>query len=208
MTEADRLDRLVTLLDAGCSPGGWFQPHRLVMLETDPSDPKALVLGQRVLPEGDHPLDHLLGFTAPPNWLGLGVICFGWATSEAGDRPRARAAHQSGGTRARAAHQSGATRARVVTLVERAGNVAATTALDDGTVSDEPAEGTISDALHRCLGLPTPPPTASSGEFFAVMWLHALLSAPRGISWADAAARHPASAWLRSLGRRPGRDDL
>lgn len=210
LTEADRLDRLVTLLDAACSSGGWFQPHRLVMVESDPADPTALLLGQRVLAAGDHPLDHLLGFTAPPDWLGLGVICFGWtAAAPTGDNhdsfcdppsPHPAPSVVGGGC--------GRRRVRVVTLLERTGNQASTAALDDGAVSDEPAEGTVSDALHRCLGLPTPAPPASTAEFFAVLWLQGLLSAPRGIAWADAAAQHPAFAWLGALGRRPGCDDL
>lgn len=202
LTEADRLDRLVTLLDAACRPGGWFQPHRLVMVEPDPTDPRTLLLGQRPLPEGDHPLDHLLGFVAPQEWLGMGVVCFGWAA------PPAAGDVDSPTIPERPSHHPQRCRVRVVTLVDRAGEMRATAALDDGTVSDEPARGTISDALHRCLGLPTPPPPASSGELFAIIWLEALLSAPRGISWSGAAARHPACAWLRSLGRRPGRDEL
>lgn len=211
LTETDSLDRLVTLLDAACSSGGWFQPHRLVMVEVDPADPTALLLGQRVLPAGDHPLDHLLGFTAPPEWMGLGVICFGWTGAEPSgedvpasfcDRPSPHPAPS--GPAAGCARR----RVRVVTLLERTGNQASTTALDDGAVSDEPAQGTVSDALHRCLGLPTPAPPASTAEFFAVLWLQGLLSAPRGIAWTYAAAQHPAFAWLRALGRRPGCDDL
>ncbi len=206
LVEADRLDRLVTLLDAAWSEQGWFQPHRLVTLEADPADPDAVLLGQRPLPEADHPLDHLLGFTAPPGWLAMGLVCFGWA------RPATVLDDATGLDDASAgrgaAPQRRRRRARVVTLVDRSGNNQATATLDDGSVSDEPAQGTVSDALHRCLGLPTAPPPASSAELFAVLWLEALLAAPRGISWADATALHPSSAWLASLGRRAGSDDL
>lgn len=200
LAEADRLDRLVTLLDAAWSDQGWFQPHRLVTLEADPADPDTVLLGQRPLPEADHPLDHLLGFTAPPGWLAMGLVCFGWAHSVT--------ALDDGRAGRGAPRQRQRRRARVVTLVDRSGNNQATATLDDGTVGDEPAQGTVSDALHRCLGLPTAPPPAGSAELFAVLWLEALLAAPRGISWADATALHPSSAWLASLGRRSGSDDL
>lgn len=127
----DPLDRVVTLLDAAFREGGWHQPNFLVMVDAD--DGEAFDLGAKPLPEGSHPLDHLLGFVAPASWSAFGAVCFGRVVP--GDR-----------------------RARVVTLVARSGETYAVTTLDDGTVIDEPGEGAIIDALHRCLGLPTPPP--------------------------------------------------
>ncbi|MBW3649042.1 MAG: hypothetical protein KY458_00590 [Actinobacteria bacterium] len=202
LAEVDLLDRLVTLVDAASTGEGWFQPHRLVMVETDRSDPSVVLLGQRALPEGVHPLDHLLGFRAPDQWLALGAVCFGWAA------PSTTADVRHGTTSECPSAHPERRRVRVVTLVDRTGNACATAALDDGTVTDEPPQGAVVDALRRCLGVPTPPPPTTTAELFAVMWLQRLLSAPRGISWAEAAQGHPASAWLRSLGRRPGVDDL
>ncbi|MBW3615416.1 MAG: hypothetical protein KY439_08940 [Actinobacteria bacterium] len=202
LAEVDRLDRLVTLLDAASIDDGWYQPHRLVMLDADPSDPTVVLLGQRVLPDGDHPLQHLLGFSAPEQWSALGAVCFGWAAPSGG------ADIHYGTTSERPGRHPERRRVRVVTLVDRNGDARATAAMDDGTVTDEAPHGALDDALRRCLGLATPPPPTTTAELFAVMWLQGLLSAPRGISWAEAAERHPAFAWLRSLGRRPRADDL
>ncbi len=198
----DRLDRLVTLLDAATSEDGWHQPHRLVSIESDP-DTFEMSFGFRTLEPGDHPLDHLLGFVAPKAWTGIGVICFGWA-APAGDADLARG---TAGTRP--SHHPDRRRVRVITLLDRRGREQATASLDDGTVVDEPGSGTVSDALRRCLGLPTPPPPVGPAELFAALWLAAVAnSAGDGAGWNDLVRLHPAMQLLAAEGHRPRTDEL
>ena len=160
----DPLDRIVTLLDDAFREGGWHQPHFLVMVEDD--DGESFSLGTRPLPPGSHPLEHMLGFVAPASWSAFGAVCFGRAAPE--DR-----------------------RARVVTLVARTGETYAVTSLDDGTVMDEPGEGSVTDALRRCLGLATPPPPCPTNELFDAYWLRSVLAAGRRMTWREAAALRP-----------------
>lgn len=195
--EPDRLDRLVTLLDASCREEGWHQPHRLVSVEAD-GDDGSLSFGFRVLDPGEHPLDHLLGFVAPPTWTGLGLVCFGWASPPSVD-----------GCGGRPSEHPERRRVRVVSLLDRSGEERATATLDDGTVVDEPGAGTVSDALRRCLGLATPAPPVGSGELFAAMWLSSIASSRRRLTWAEAVMLHPAMQLLaRSAGRRPQVEEL
>jgi hypothetical protein len=193
--EPDRLDRLVTLLDAAFQDEGWHQPHRLVSLEPDPDDPDGLAFGFRVLPDGAHPLDHLLGFVAPPSWSALGLVCYGWASppSDTGGRPSKHPDRR---------------RVRVVTLLHRNGEERATAALDDGSVVDEAGVGTVADALRRCLGLPTLPPPVSTAELFAALWLGRVAAQPSRVSWAEAARLHPAMEALAAGGHRPQPEEL
>ena len=196
LPEPDRLDRLVTLLDAAFRGEGWHQPHRLVSLEPDADDPDGLAFGFRVLPDGAHPLDHLLGFVAPPSWWALGLVCYGWAAP-----PDATA-------RSRPSLHPSRRRVRVVTLLGRDGDERATATLDDGTVIDEPGVGTVTDALRRCLGLPTTAPPVSTAELFAALWLGRVAAAPDRLSWAEAARLHPALAVLEAGGHRPQPEEL
>lgn len=159
----DPLDRVVTLLDDAFREGGWHQPHFLVMVEDEGG---SLSLGTRPLPPGSHPLEHLLGFVAPASWSAFGAVCFGRVAP--GDR-----------------------RARVVTLVARTGEQHAVASFDDGTVVDEPAAGSVTDALRRCLGLPTPPPPCSTADLFASHWLASVLAAGRRLTWKEVASLRP-----------------
>ena len=192
LPEPDRLDRLVTLLDATCREEGWHQPHRLVSIED--ADDEGFNFGFRVLAQGEHPLDHLLGFVAPASWSGIGLVCFGWASPPSGE--------------ARPSEHPDRRRVRVVTLLDRSGDERATARLDDGTVVDEPGSGTVSDALRRCFGLATPAPPVDSGELFAAMWLSSIASSDRRLSWAEAVMLHPAMQVLRSGGHRPQVEEL
>lgn len=185
--EPDRLDRLVTVIDAACRDEGWHQPHRIVSVED--ADEERCNVGFRPLDEGEHPLDHLLGFVAPESWSALGLVCYGWA-SPASDEGRP-------------SEHPERRRVRVVSLLDRSGDERATTTLDDGTVLDEPGAGTVSDALRRCLGLATPPPPVGSGELFAAMWLTSIAGAGRRLTWTEAVMLHPAMQVLRAGGHRP-----
>jgi hypothetical protein len=207
LPEPDRLDRLVTLLDAASAAGGWYQPHRLVSLEPDPDRDTfgAVTFGFRTLEEGQHPLDLLLGFVAPAPWSGLGVICFGWAAPAApGDLEAGR--HTTSGRRP--STHPGRVRVRVTTLVDRRGRERATTTLEDGSVVDEPGVGTVVDALRRCLRLPTAPPPVGSAELFAALWLADLAASRRALTWPEAALRHPALRALGSSRSRPQPEEL
>jgi hypothetical protein len=191
--EPDRLDRFVTLLDAAFRDEGWHQPHRLVSLEADPDDPEGLAFGFRVLPDGAHPLDHLLGFVAPPTWSALGLVCFGWASPPDAGRPSVHPARR---------------RVRVVTLLDRDGDERSTATLDDGSVIDEPGVGTVADALRRCLGVATVAPASSTAELFAALWLGRVAAAPARLWWVEAARLHPAMEVLAAGGHRPQPEEL
>ena len=196
LPEPDRLDRLVTLLDAACAGEGWHQPHRLVSVADidDDDDGDRVDFAFRVLGAGEHPLDHLLGFVAPESWSAIGLVCHGWASPPSSEgRPSEHPERR---------------RVRVVTLLDRSGDERATATLDDGTVVDEPGSGTVSDALRRCLGLPTPAPPVGSGELFAAMWLTSVAAAGRRLTWTEAVMLHPAMQVLRAGGHRPQIEEL
>jgi hypothetical protein len=183
LPEPDRLDRLVTLIDSAISDGGWYQPHRLVMMEPDPESPdEAFLLGQLPLPEGDHPMEHLLGFYAPENWLAFGAVCFGWAAPPVGFDPVRYT------VTGRPSQHPDRRRVRVTTLIDRHGAEHCTTALEDGTVIDEPGQGFVGDALRRCLGLPTAPPEVAISELIANWWLLGIVNAGRRLTWKEATA--------------------
>jgi hypothetical protein len=201
LPEPDRLDRLVTLLDAVVSEGGWHQPHRIVSVETA-ADDDDVALGFQELEAGVHPLDHLLGFVAPPTWSAIGVVCFGWAAPAVDLDPDR---HTAAG---RPSLHPERCRVRVVSLVDRSGTTWATAALEDGTVVDEPGEGTVADALRRCLRLPTAPPPVGTAELFAALWLADVAAAGRPLSWTEAALRHPALRLLARDGHRPQPEDV
>lgn len=201
LPEPDRLDRFVTVLDAAVASGGWHQPHRLVSIEPTDDDLGADV-AFHVLEEGQHPLDLLLGFDAPASWSALGVVCFGWAAPAVGlDADR----HTSD---VRPSRHPERCRVRVVTLVDRAGREWATATMEDGTVVDEPGAGTVTDALRRCLKLPTAPPPVGTAELFAALWLGDLAATGRSQSWAEVALRHPAMQLLGRDGHRPQPEEL
>ncbi len=200
----DRLDRLVTMLDAATSDDSWHQPHRLVSLENDPEWPGRTTFGLRTLAPGEHPLDHLLGFVAPKAWTGMGVVCFGWAApAEDADLGRGTAT-------ARPSAHPDRRRVRVITLIDRRGREQATASLDDGTVIDEPGSGTVTDALRRCLRLATPQPPGAVAEVFAAQWLLAIARSPRSVTtdWRQVALLHPALQLLEGSRFGPRADEL
>lgn len=200
----DRLDRLVTVLDAATRDGGWHQPHRLVSLENDPEGPGRTTFGFRTLDQGEHPLDHLLGYVAPKAWTGMGVVCFGWASpADGADLAR-------GTTATRPSAHPDRRRVRVITLIDRRGREQATASLDDGTVVDEPGSGTVSDALRRCLRLATPPPPVGAEELFAAQWLVAIAQSTHSqtATWREVALLHPALQLLVGTRFRPRADEL
>jgi hypothetical protein len=174
--------------------------------------------------DGEHPLDTLLGFTAPHDWLGIGVHCVGSAhllDPPLGSEPRA---------------------VTITALVDRSNQGAGVlryhpsgrgAGLIDGGVSgrghdppegddregativhyDEPPEGVVGDACRRALGLPTPPPPFSTAELWLRLWLDEVVEAAlfqerpdRYDSWEAVAALHPAVChpWLLGSSASPG----
>src|SRR5438094_2145985 len=80
-----QLAALAAAVDAGAEERGWNEGHMLVRVEAG-AGPDDMQLGLKDF--DGHPLDVLLGFTAPKEWLALGVCCEGWAASmDSGRRP-------------------------------------------------------------------------------------------------------------------------
>lgn len=129
----------------------------------------------------DHPLDVLLGFTAPAHWCAIGLRCGGLATRPGGD-----------GTLSRS-------RVTFTVLVDRDNRgAAALRDHDDVTVIDQPPEGLTGDACRRALSLPTPPPPSDTAELWLCTWLERVVDAiaflgdaHRFRHWETVSALHP-----------------
>jgi|GEM_PF-1332904 len=137
-------------------------------------------VGLRDLDERDgNVVDALVGFTAPPDWLAVGVVT--GANAWHLDRPDGEP------SRAHTAHlvtRSGA----AASVIRLAGEEPVLIGGDDSG----PIVGRIDDACRRVLDLPTPPgpPVA---EMWSVLWLGAVLEAdPAPASWEAVARLHPA----------------
>lgn len=153
-------------------------------------------LGWLPLPPGGHPLDELVGRTAPDDWEAIGVVAHG-------------VAH-------RVDDDSGVPPVPVVTthLVGRDGSWATRCELPGrdplaaaGTADDpDRVAGRLDDACRRVLALPTAPPDVGTDLLFALQWLDAIVDAAASASrrvatWSAAAALHPAvSALLPDAG--------
>lgn len=182
LPEPDRLERIVTLVDAAIAPRGWYGPHLLVKVEQ--LDDGDVELGLRELPHHAHPMSALLGFVAPESWVAMGAVVYGWAAPMANVRP---------------SRHRNRRRVRCTALVDRSGREAVTTSMDDGAVIDSPGEGRMSDALKRCMGAATAPPPPVS-ELADALWLESVL---------DAAAEQAVGAftWEHAMNLRPTDED-
>jgi len=155
MITTERLEALVTAVDATAEKRGWNEGHWFVNIVG--ADDEGADVGFKDI--DGHPLNSLMGFTAPAEWLALGVCAEGWAASpDAGCRP----------SKAR-----GRMRMRTTMLVTRDGAVASGMRLagEEFRQLGEPDMGTIPDALKRALGLPTPPPEVPFEGWIARMLL-------------------------------------
>lgn len=126
---------------------------------------------------GGHPLDALGGFTAPPEWFGIGLVSGGWSDAPGDDGARARLTWLMcrSGEEAMGVHVTGQ---RLRLLESR-------------------CTGQVPDVLRRVLGLPTDPPDVDLQTWMAQCWLQILLTQPRRgrrgkLSWREAAELHPA----------------
>ena len=156
----EQLEALAAAVDAGAEERGWNTGHLLVRVE-------GTALGFKEI-EG-HPLDSLLGFTAPADWLALGVCAEGWAASlDAGCRP---------------SEAKGRMRMRTTVLVSRDHVVASGMRLAGEDFKLMPGEGygTILDALKRAVGAATAPPEVPFEGWVARMLLMLIIGdVPRG----------------------------
>jgi hypothetical protein len=140
-------------------------PH-LVHLRADARDLELSAIALAELqPEARHPLDVLVGFTAPEAWNAIGVVADGTA-------------HHLGAS-------TTTTRVRLAFLVARNGAQASALVAQDETAlpapGREPAEGLLNDALRRCLDLPTAPAASPPSRWLTSSWLDRLTlqAAPR-----------------------------
>jgi hypothetical protein len=164
----------------GPDPGGGSPPIDLLFRELD-----------------GHPVEGLTGFTAPPGWSTLGVVCSGTARHLVG----------STGTDAGSAPPPLGDRQpiRVAYLVARSGVSASACRRPDGTIwshsaagLDDAGVGRVDDVLRRALRLPTHPPHSSSIELWARLWLdravEEVAARPRRRwTWPAIARLHPAA---------------
>jgi len=166
-------------------------------------------LGWLPLATGSHPLDELVGRTAPDAWAALGVVADGRARrlDHDGDAApiRVRTTHLVGRDGSWAARCTGA-EAEPLTASGRAD--------DPGRVA-----GRLDDACRRVLGLPTAPAEADTGPLWAARWLDAVLAAAAASTaaraamaqWPEVARLHPAVPALVGAGpaaELPGPDAL
>lgn len=215
------LERLVDEIDHTHDP----TPHATVLRVTD----GPLQVGRLLLGEGSHPLDLLLGFTAPPDWAAIGLRCQGHAYDLVDDGsatdppPSPPADDRPAPGRRRGDERVEPVPVVVTVLLDRTGHGAG--ALRRGaavTRLDGPPEGVVGDACRRALDLPTRPPPPSTVDLWLRIWLDRLVEAMvfaddggRFTTWAAVAALHPAApgqptsprANPRSTRRPPFTDD-
>jgi len=171
LPDPDVYERLLTLVDASAADRGWHAPHLLIKVE-EVDEPAAFDLGMKELPEGSHPVEELWGFRAPPTWLAIGVVSYGWAAPMDGIRPSLHPERS---------------RVRATILVTREGRQLSTATFDDGRAIDEPGDGMIADVLRLCVGAPTAPPPPIE-HLADILWLRALVveSSTRRLTIAEA----------------------
>jgi hypothetical protein len=138
-------------------------------------------VGLRLIDDIDESVVSVLtGFTAPVDWLAIGVSTGG----------NAYPVEEGRGARRR--------RVRLVHLVTRLGTSASVLRLADeeprvvvGCIDDDTIVGRVDDVCRRALGLPTPP-AGSTLEFWALMWLDSIASGTGGApsTWDEVAAHH------------------
>ena len=168
----EQLAALVAAIDSGAEARGWNEGHQLVRVEacTGPDD---IELGFKNI--DGHPLETLMGFTAPREWSALGVCAEGWAAStDSGCRP---------------SQAKGRMRMRTTVLVSRDGPVASGLRFAGEDFTPMPGgEGMILDALLRAMRLPTAPPPARFEEWLARLLFMTIAGHHRGdrrVGWAQ-----------------------
>src|SRR5438105_3743293 len=95
---SDALPRLATALDDAAEQAGWGTRPSLVRVTAWPSKPvrQGFDLGIRQLDDGLSVVEALAGFTAPPEWMAIGVVTEGNArhlVERTTERRRVRCVH-------------------------------------------------------------------------------------------------------------------
>jgi len=162
---SDALPRLASALDEAAEAAGWGGRPSLVRVTAWPSRPvrEGFDLGIRPLEDDRSVVEALSGFSAPSEWMAIGVVTEGTArhlVDTTSERRRVRCVH----------------------LVDRTGASASTLRLQGEAASvfggdDDHGRGRIDDACRRALELPTAPPTRSTIELWALVWLDRVLAA-------------------------------
>lgn len=120
---------------------------------------EGIELALRPLPAGVHPADVLIGQVVPRRWSVVGVVA------------TATAHHLD---------DQSITPAAVVVLVDRDGRIAHRVEASDGAelvpANGAPPSGRLVDLLLRSLGRPTAAPDVSPRQFWAALWLDAVVA--------------------------------
>lgn len=105
----DALPRLVTALDEAAEAAGWGARPSLVRVTAWPSQPSepGFDLGIRALDDDTSVVEALAGFTAPPDWMAIGVVTEGNARHLAAGSGEAAAGSEATGGRSTARKQRG-----------------------------------------------------------------------------------------------------
>jgi hypothetical protein len=137
--------------------------------------------------------DGLLGWVAPDECLGVGVVATGRAMREGGPEDTEAGPGPDG-------IQVGTTPGvRLACLVSRSGAVGWRMTVPGGVRLDTPpTEGRLLDCLRRCFELPTPPPPAGAARVQLVVWLltvhDTIRRTGRQLTWREVAELHPVAA--------------
>jgi hypothetical protein len=153
---------------------------QLIRITRDGMNDEGIDVGMRLIGDlDDSVVSALTGFTAPADWLAIGVSTGGnaYLVDEGHDARR---------------------RVRLVHLVSRTGLSASVVRLAGEeprlitNVEDGSVVGRVDDVCRRALGLATTP-AGSTLEYFAAMWLERLLQVDATpTTWEAVAAEHPA----------------
>ncbi len=237
----DTLAGVARIVDEAAQQRGWRSSPSLVRVvdpHPDRGRDRFLEIGCLLLDEavdrlgrpveslaGQHPVDVLLGFEAPPSWRALGVVAEGTVLGE--HDPPGRIGHHDGGrvdrgeraTDGAGARPGGRPGVRVVHVVGRDGASASVLRVQGREPEHHEArglhdapDGRVDDVLRRALGLPTAPPEEPTVALWALMWLDRLRadravadarSAP--LDWTAAARAFPSveSAFTEGGGVAP-----
>ncbi len=141
-------------------------------------------------PLDGHPVEELIGFTAPDAWCGFGVAATGSCLPLPGDgcaEPLIPAR-----TPVRLVHLVGRTEASHSLVSTESGEVL--------EPSPSGVVGLVDDVCRRVLGLCTTPPDGTPAALWARLWLEAVVAvppAPGAPEWSAVAALHPAVQQVR-----------
>jgi hypothetical protein len=209
VSELDLIERLALALVDNLEAGA-DDPPQALSIGILPVDGDGLTVAVRPL-VGPDPIDNLVGFTAPADWVAVGVVSTGrWSTisdAEAESGQLRRAARPAAG------------RARLAHVVTRLGSSLVVLRQDHDPPlvrRHDPHDahfGRADDVCRRVLGLPTSPPGVPTIGWWAVRWADTVVrqAAAGAVStWFDVADAHPVVERLSvdDDARRAAADDI